>query len=479
MKFSKLIAIVAFTLATALSTFAADKSPRYIFYFIGDGMGTGQVMSAQTYNRMVRNDKRPLVMTQFPVTSLAYTFSASSPVTDSAAAGTALATGNKTKNGMLGMDADSIAVTSMAELLKQNGFGIGLVTSVAPDDATPGAFYAHVPYRGMYYEIEKQAAASGFEFIAGAGLRGLKDSNGNPTDIKEIFRQNDVEIVYGTDGLTETDSRKVLLLSPDTLSPNNIGYTIDSIEGSMTLPKYTQACLDHMMRVSPDKFFMMVEGGNIDHAGHANDGGAIVKEVINFDEALEIAYDFYLNHPDETLIVVTADHETGGMSVGCSYTGYNAFLNYVDYQKVSKEQFSAFCKAIYRSRRIFTWDDMKEYLSENLGFWSHLPVSESQEQTLKEKFDSTFELRNSADTNTLYANFNAFSVEVFNIFNNIAGLGFTTGNHSGNPVPVYAIGVGSELFANGQDNTLIPEKILSTVGLTLKTKKCCGKGCRK
>lgn len=478
MKFRRFITALTFV-ATVIVASASDKAPRYIFYFIGDGMGLGQVMSAQTYVRMVQNDQRPLVMTQFPVASLAYTFSASSPVTDSAAAGTALATGNKTKNGMLGMNADSVAVTSMAEVLKNNGFGIGLVTSVAPDDATPGAFYAHVPNRGMYYEIEKQAAESGYEFIAGAGLRGLRDSKGNPTDIKDVFHKNGVQIVYGTDKMKDVDSRRVLLLSPDTLSPNNIGYTIDSIEGAMTLPKYTQACLDHLMKVSPDKFFMMVEGGNIDHAGHANDGGAIVKEVINFDESLEIAYKFYLDHPDETLIVVTADHETGGMSVGCSYTGYNAYLKYVDYQKVSKEEFSSFCKALLRSRRIFTWNDMKEYLSENLGLWSYLPVKESQEAILKEKFDSTFELRNSADTETLYANFNAFAVAVFRVFNDIAGLGFTTGNHSGNPVPVYAVGAGAERFAPGQDNTEIPKKILGTLGLCLKNGACCGKSCNK
>lgn len=466
MKLRKILASLLVTAAIAAS--AADKTPRYIFYFIGDGMGTAHVMAAQTYERMVRGNQRPLVMNRMPVTSLAYTYSASSPVTDSAAAGTALSSGSKTKNGMLGMNADTVAVTSIAEILKDHGFGIGLVTSVAPDDATPGAFYAHVPNRGMYYEIEKQAAESGYQFIAGAGLRGLKDKDGKPTGIKEIFAENDVRIVYGTDALKNVESEKILLLSPDTLRPNNIGYTIDSIEGAPTLPAYTQACLDHLLRVSPDRFFMMVEGGNIDHAGHANDGGAVVKEVINFDEALEIAYNFYLNHPDETLIVVTADHETGGMSVGCSYTGYNAFLNYVDYQKVSKEGFAAFCKSLLRSRRTFTWDDMKEYLSENLGFWSHLPVSESQEKLLKVKFESTISLRNSDDTKTLYANFDAFSMAVFKTFNDIAGLGFTTGNHSGNPVPVYAAGAGAGLFAPGNNNTDIPVRILEAAGIEKK-----------
>lgn len=456
---SVLTAAAAFV---ALSSMA--QQPKYVFYFIGDGMGHGQVMGAQAYNRLVTNDARPLVITSMPVASLAYTYSFSSPVTDSAAAGTALATGTKTRNNMLGMNPDSVGVTSMAEILKQAGYGIGLVTNVAPDDATPAAFYAHVPNRGMFYEIEKQYASSGFDFLAGAGLRGLKDSKGEPTDILDIFSQNGIEVVKGVDSLQYATSEKIVLLSPNPVSASNVGYTIDSIAGAETIQGYTQACLDHLMKVSPDKFFMMVEGGNIDHAGHANDGGAVIKEVINFDKAIEIAYNFYKAHPDETLIVVTADHETGGMTVGCAYTGYNSYPAVFDSQKVSKEEFSTYCKSILRSRRIYTWDDMKEYLTDNLGFWKSVPVSEKQEQSLREKFDATFELRNSADQQTLYANFNAFSVEVFRILNNIAGIGFTTGNHTGNPVPVYAVGVGAERFATGNNNIDIPAKILESMG---------------
>ncbi len=436
-KMRNLFAGMALMAAVAAAA-APDGAPRYVFYFIGDGMGLGQVSATQTYVRMVQNNARPLVMTSFPVTSLAYTYSASSPVTDSAAAGTALACGSKTKNGMLGMDADTVSVTSMARVLKDNGYGIGLVTSVSPDDATPGAFYAHVPYRGMSYEIEKQAAESGYEFIAGAGLRGLKDGDGNPTDILDVFRQNNVEVVYGLDGLKDVDSEKILLLSNNADSPNNIGYAIDSIKGAQTL------------------------------AGHANDGGALIKEVIAFDQALEIAYNFYLDHKDETLIVVTADHETGGASVGCGFTGYNAYLHYIDYQKVSKEEFSAYCKGLLKSRRTYRWEDMKEYLADNLGFWVHVPVSGQQEESLKSLFDATFEMRNSADQKTLYSNFNAFAVEVFKVFNNVIGMGFTSGSHTGNPVPVFAVGVGSERFGKGCDNTEIPETILSIAGYSLK-----------
>lgn len=119
--------------------------PRYIFYFIGDGMGMSQAMAAEAYNRTVLNNTTPILMMQFPVASASTTYSASSPVTDSAAAGTALATGHKTRNGMLGVTPDTVSVQSVAKELFDRGYGVALVTSVPPDDATPGAFYAHVP----------------------------------------------------------------------------------------------------------------------------------------------------------------------------------------------------------------------------------------------------------------------------------------------------------------------------------------------
>lgn len=150
------------------------NTPKYIFYYIGDGMGMGQVMGAEAYNRTVLGNNDHLLMMQFPVSAVSTTFSASSPVTDSAAAGTALATGNKTNNGMLGMTPDSTSVTSIAKTLFDDGYGIGLVTSVYPDDATPGAFYTHVPSRSMYYEIGKDAASCGYDFIGGSNLRGIR-----------------------------------------------------------------------------------------------------------------------------------------------------------------------------------------------------------------------------------------------------------------------------------------------------------------
>lgn len=260
-------------LAMALSM-ATAASPRYIFYFIGDGMGT------------------------------------------------ALSCGKKTKNGMLGMTPDTVATESMAEVLHNAGWGVGLVTSVAPDDATPGAFYAHVPARSQFYQIGRQAAESGYEFIAGSTWRGFPDGKGGQTDLADYIKSKDIDLVTSINDARSSKKRRVFLHSANPFSSSNMGFTIDSIPGMLTLPEMTAACIDHLKKVSPDRFFMMVEGGNIDHVGHGNDGATVAVEVVNFNEALAKAYEFYLEHPDETVIIVTADHETGGMSIGNGYVGY-------------------------------------------------------------------------------------------------------------------------------------------------------------
>ncbi len=453
-------------MAAAITATAWAKAPNYIFFFIGDGMGIAQVTNAQLYNARVLGNSTPLLSTTFPVASMATTHSASSDVTDSAAAGTALSTGHKTVNGMLGVTPDSVAVTSVAKKLFDAGYGVGIVTSVAIDDATPGAFYAHVPSRSQYYDIGRQLAECGYQYAAGASLRGAFDKQGNPTDLMKYFDEANVSVSYGLDSI-DTTAQRLLVLSPfHKEKQNEIGFTIDSIAGALTLPALTRAGLDQLKRTSPDRFFMMVEGGNIDHAGHGNDGGTILREVINFNQALQEAYDFYLAHPDETLIVVTADHETGGMSVGCRETGYSVRLENAAGQKISKEEFSNLCRAMLRSRRIYTWDDMQEILRDELGFGVNLKLTPEETERLHTMFDEVFEKRASGlDQKTLYATFDGFTNEVFNILNAKSGMGWTTGGHSGMPVPVYAVGVDSQLFSPLNDNTDIPAKILSIAGI--------------
>lgn len=446
------IRFIALSVLLAVACVVNAAAPKYVFYFIGDGMGMGHVMAAQSYNREVLKNSAPLLMMQFPVVSMVTTYSASSRVTDSAAAGTALATGAKTNNRMIGVTPDTVPVNSVARYLKDAGWGVGVITSVAPDDATPSAFYAHQPERSMYYEIDKEMAYSGYDFVAGSKIQGTKDKNGNPTDILSHFEKNNVEIVKGFEALKGCDSKKILLLN-DASTSSSIGYTIDSIEGGLKLPEMTQAALTHLQKHSPENFFLMVEGGNIDYAGHSNDGGAVVKEILNFNQAIKVAYDFYIAHPDETLIVVTADHNTGGLAVRFGD------ISLVDCLRMSKDKFGDYTKAILKSRRIFTWDDMKAELKARFGFWDKIKLSEAQEKNLIEKFDNTFKLRNSADQETLYNSFNEFSVEVFKIIDSKTGFGWVATSHTGDPVPLFAIGRGAYEFMGLKDNTNIPQII--------------------
>lgn len=456
-KITRTCAFYLLLLSTYLCGLAAENV-KYVFYFIGDGMGMGPVLAADNYNRLVLGNKEPLLMMQFPTLGWCQTRSASSTTTDSAAAGTALATGNKTNNGMLGMNPDSIAVYSVASKLHDAGWGVGLVTTVAADDATPGAFYAHVPSRHMSYEIDLDAARSGYEFISGAGLKGL-DSKHNE-DVKREFAENGVQLVFGPEGIDKIDSRRVVLLNVEHGRTWNVGYTVDSIPGVLTLPMMTRASLNHLMKHSPDKFFMMVEGGNIDHALHANDGGTAVKEILNFDESLRVAYDFYKEHPEETIIIVTADHDTGGMAMGNNTVGYKSFFSNVNNLRKSKEIFSEEMKSMLNKGETISWEDMKRNLSRDLGLFSSIAVSENQEKALREKFDDTFVNKKGEDTKTLYASFDAFAQAVYSLWNDLTGYGFTSFHHTGNPVPVFVIGKGADKFTGLNDNTEFAPAIL-------------------
>lgn len=459
---SRLLSVV---LLVSVAVSAMANAPKYIFYFIGDGMGFGQVNTTQTYLRDVHSCDSVLMMLTFPVAGTVLTYSASNPITDSTAAGTALATGVKTRNGIIGMTPDTVAVTSIAEELKAKGYGVGVITTVAPDDATPGAFYANVPGRKYHYEIGKQAAESGFEFMAGAELRGLT-KKGQPTDLMDIMKANGVEVVYGVDKLADVESRRVILLGNNRPHDNGVGYTIDSVAGALTLQEMTRECINHLMKYSPDNFFMMVEGGEIDHAGHANDAATIVRDVLSFDESIRIAVDFYREHPDETLILVTADHETGGLAIGNTPHGYTADLQYLDYQRVSKDRFSDAIKALLKSNQEYKWADMRAYLEDKFGFWRAVPVTEDETARLMEKFDRTFRLRNSEDQKTMYNSFNEFAVEVFRVMDTHTGIGWTTVHHTANPVPVFAIGCGAEMFSGVNNNIDLPNKLRKLTGIT-------------
>ena len=456
----------AFAAAAAL-TMSADDA-KYVFYFIGDGMGLGHVNATETYNRDVLRSDSPILMLTFPVASQARSYSASSPITDSAAAGTALSSGIKTKNSMVGMNPDTVPVNSIAVDFMQAGYAVGVGTTVQADDATPAAWYAHAANRGMKETIAPQAAESGLAFLAGGDFKLRGAGEVAFKDYLQTMRKGGYEVAEGYAAFNELKGKggklpQKILMYPADPAGGQVGYTLDSIPGAMTCAQITEACLQTLENVNPDRFLMMIEGGNIDWAAHSNDGGGVIKEILNFQDAINVAYQFYLRHPSETLIVVTADHDTGGMSLGRNGGAYN--LAYADAQKISKDAFADWTRNWGRNTKNPTWEEMEKTLREKLGFWTTVPVSGEETVELRQLFDETFISKKAEDEKTLYHTFNAFTAKAFAILNHHMGIGWTTTYHAGNFVPVYAVGANSQYFTGCLNNTDIPKLIKKAAGL--------------
>ncbi len=291
---------------------------KYVFVMIGDGMGANHVAATESYLSWKAGNfgAERLVCTKFPVLGMCSTFSVSGNITDSAASGTAIATGTKTYNGAIGVDADKNPIQSMAYALKDLGYKVGIMSSVPVNHATPAAFYGHQEDRGMYYEIGLELPRTDFEFFAGSGIL---DETGKGRDLEpldEIYENEGYHVCYGVNSLSECgeDCKGVVVLQPSS-KKEVLNYEIDRSEiRDDRLAEILSAAIDRLG--DEDPFFIMCEGGEIDWGAHANDIMATVDATLRFNEAIDVAYNFYLAHPDETLIIVTADHETGGLALG-------------------------------------------------------------------------------------------------------------------------------------------------------------------
>lgn len=456
----KSIRITLVLLLLSIVTTVCAATPKYIFYFIGDGMGLGQVQALRTYFKTIDDEAAPLMhFYDFPVAGIVTTYSADSDVTDSAAAGTALACGSKTRNGMMGMDADTVALTSVAKRMKAAGRGVAIMSSVCIDDATPAAFYASRPSRGDYYEIARQGAASGFDLLAGAYFRdpyGVKARTAG--NVFAEFQANGYTIMRGRNGYNiPQDAQRVLWLDNDSTTENCIGYAVDGDNGDMTLPVMVRTGIDFLYKKYPRGFFMMAEGGAIDHMGHGNDPAGVLGELREFDAAVREAYEFYKKHPRETLIVVTADHETGGLSMGADGV-YAVDMSIVEPVNISKGAFAQEMRSLMnKNGKSTTWEQVKSLMAQHLGLGADVPLTAGEEGHLMIQFQKVLDNR-SKDVKTLYQNFDELTDDIFKLFSAKCHFGWTTTGHSGNPVPIFAIGAGAEKFDNRGwiDNTQIP-----------------------
>lgn len=444
------------------------QQAKYVFYFIGDGMGVNQVNGTEMYlaEKEGRIGVTPLLFTTFPVAGMATTFSATNSVTDSSAAGTALATGAKTYNGAIGMDNDKNVLQTVAEQAKKAGKKVGVTSSVSVDHATPAAFYAHQPSRSMYYEIALDLPKAGFDFYAGAGF--LKPTT--TADKKEapsifpIFEESGYTVAKGMDDYQSkvADAQKMVLVQKEGVDPSCLPYAIDRKEGDLTLTEITESAISFLTKGKNKGFFLMVEGGKIDWACHGNDPATAFEEVIDMDNAIKVAYEFYKKHPKETLIVVTADHETGGLGLGTAK--YELHLKSLINQKQSQDLLSRSITDLRKMRKVILWEEMKNFLSEKMGFWKELPVTWEQEKLLRDAYEESFVNKHVVFEESLYAKTEPLAVAAKKVMSEIAMVGWTSTNHTAGYVPVFAVGAGSQLFVGKIDNTEIPKRIAKAAG---------------
>lgn len=460
---------VAVLLVIFLVSTVWAQQAKYVFYFIGDGMGVNQVNGAEMYlaEQEGRIGVKPLLFTTFPAGTMATTFSATNSVTDSSAAGTALATGEKTYNGAVSMDDDKNVLSTVAERAKKAGRKVGIATSVSVDHATPAAFYAHQPNRSRYYEIALDLPKAGFDFYAGSGF--LKPTT--TADKKEapnvfpIIEEAGYTIARGLDEYKEkaADAKKMILIQKEGAEPSCLPYAIDHEEGDLTLPEITESAVSFLSKGNKKGFFLMVEGGKIDWACHSNDPVTVFEEVIDLDNAVRVAYEFYKKHPKETLIVVTADHETGGMGLGIGK--YELHLKSLLNQKQSQDLLS---KAITDLRKDkagkASWNEIKDLLTEKMGFWKELLLTWEQEKMLRDEYEQSFVKNKVVFEESLYARTEPLAAAARKVMSQIAMVGWTSSSHTAGYVPVFAIGAGADLFTGKMDNTEIPKRIAKAAG---------------
>ena len=430
-------------------------------------MGTNQVLGAEMYRSAIQG--KPLgrvqtLMTTFPYSGHASTYSATNGITDSAAAGTCLATGKKTKNGMLGQAPDSSDLRTIAEDLKAQGWGVGIMTTVAIDHATPAAFYAHVPDRDKYYRIGEQLVESNIDFFGGAGFhhpQGKKDNK--DINLYRRAEENGYTIAHGyEEALEKKDAEKLILVQPCDTGKNhgsNLPYAIDRQEGDLTLAQIVNIAIPFLSE-RYQRFFMMVEGGMIDYACHGDDAATAIGEVWDMDEAMRVAYAFYEAHPDETLIIVTADHETGGMALGNS--DYTLQLDLLQNQHCSAWILSDRFTQLFKEKGKPSWNEVKEIYREQLGFWDKVKISADEEKELKAVYQAAC-AKKGKDTKTMYKTINAVGDAGIALLNKKAKIGWTTHAHSAHAVPIFSIGVNAQLFSGWHDNTEIVPLIYQAI----------------
>jgi len=506
MKHLHLVALTALT--SALLSMAQPAAPRYVIMMIGDGMGWPHIQLAEYFRGACTGAVRlPLHMTSLPAVGIVHTHSADHLITDSGAGGTALACGIKTANGFIAMCTNHAKYASLAALAQRHGRKAGIVTTDSLVGATPAVFYGHRPDRTLAFPLAVDLFRSGIDLCVAAST--FEDPLGLaiPTNMLCALTNELASLVLtgnpatNATGVTWRDAHSLtadygyswIASSEDWLAAQpgpykriavlDIPHAIDAPTGALTLAAVTAKSIQ--LLDNPTGFFLMVEGARIDKLSHLNDAAAVVRETLAFDEAVAAAWDFFTNHPDETLLIVTADHETGGMTVGQHGNQFallarqrgraalfqSAFETYRashSLRSLPARWFSTLIGGPDAGKRAASFDHMKPLLRDHFGFddaENGLTLAPHEWRLLQRAFELSMEggpLNPEDDlVFSSYRGHDPVTIAATHILNAHAGVRWTTMDHSSADVAVFAAGPGSALFNGIHDNTDIPRIIMT------------------
>jgi alkaline phosphatase len=293
-----------------------SKHPRNIILMIGDGMGTAQVYAGYTAKKGIMN------ITNMPVSGFSVTFSADDYITDSGAGGTALSSGIKTNNGSIGVDTKGQPVETILEMAEKRGLSTGLVSTSAITHATPASFIAHTANRSKYADIALDFLHTDIDVFIGGGYNNFA-RRADSLNLIDSLKARGYFIARDLKDVNVPSTKRLAALLADEHMPR-----MSKGRGNM-LPDATAMALEILKR-NRKGFFIMIEGSQIDWGGHDNEVSYIVDETVDFDNAVGKALQFAREN-GETLVIVTADHETCGFGItGGSITTGNiqgAFLS--------------------------------------------------------------------------------------------------------------------------------------------------------
>ena len=465
-------------------------APKYVFLFIGDGMSYPQIQSTADYLGALEDEDywqaQPslddnggaildgpsyLNFMNFEAAGSAVTFDSNSFAPDSASTATSIATGYKTYSGSINVDeTGTIEYETIAEKLhSQKDYAVGVITSVNLNHATPAAFYAHQASRSSYYEIGLELIESGFEYFAGGGLLSPTGSEGDQDDLYELAAEAGYTVAktHAEAEAVSADTEKAILIDENLADSDAMAYELDRTEDMWSLADYVEKGIE-VLSDDEDGFFLMCEGGKIDWACHANDAASTIHDTIALADAVQVAIDFAEEHPDETLILVTGDHETGGLTIGFAGTDYDTYLDLLESQKISFAKYDSDYVANYKENQT-SFEDVLVDIEELFGLKvdgeadDKLVLTEYELEQLRAAYEKsingTAASQYEQEEYVLYGTYEPLSVTITHIINNKSGISFTSYSHTGLPVAVLAQGVNAEVFNGYYDNTEIYNKL--------------------